>query len=387
MLFIGLNIIAQTNFEKGYYITINGNKVECYIKNDDWLHSPLYIKYKMNENSKINTISNKQINKLVIPNKFIFERHLVDIEKQDSNLNKLTESRKFNYNKESLFLKVLVDGKARLLKYNDKNVNYFYYQNNKKVLPLKYKVFKSKKNILLKNLDFQQTLKNEFNCSSKKINYKIKYKESSIVKYFQEYNKCINSSFNTFSNETKKGKLNIYGKVSVGIANSDILFSGTYTKYEFNSKLIFKLGLEFEYILPFNNNKWAVFAEPTYQSYSTESKPLSQGAASFLSINYKSIELPIGVRHFLFTKNSNKFYLNAGFNLDNILSGEINFNNSSIQELGTLVNYFLGFGYNYKNKYTIELRVNTPRDLTRLNANNTVNYNDFSLKLGYNFSN
>jgi hypothetical protein len=43
---------------------------------------------------------------------------------------------------------------------------------------------------------------------------------------------------------------------------------------KFDNKISFRIGLEAEFILPFNKNKWAVFAEPTYQYYKTEKQSL-----------------------------------------------------------------------------------------------------------------
>lgn len=41
------NIFAQTKFEKGYFITTKGNRVDCLIKNEDWLNIPSKIDYKL----------------------------------------------------------------------------------------------------------------------------------------------------------------------------------------------------------------------------------------------------------------------------------------------------------------------------------------------------
>jgi hypothetical protein len=126
ILFIGLNTIAQTKFEKGYFITLDSKKTECLIKNEDWINTPKNIYYKLKENSEVNKISQKQLKVIEINNKLLLERHNVDINRYSNRLSELSSKRTSNFNKENLFLKVLLVGKARLLKYSSNNVDYFF---------------------------------------------------------------------------------------------------------------------------------------------------------------------------------------------------------------------------------------------------------------------
>lgn len=40
---------AQINFEKGYFISNDNEKIECLIKSIDWKNNPTEFKYKLNE--------------------------------------------------------------------------------------------------------------------------------------------------------------------------------------------------------------------------------------------------------------------------------------------------------------------------------------------------
>lgn len=46
---LSINTFAQ-DFEKGFYIENNGKRVDCLIKNIDWLYNPESFEYKLNEN-------------------------------------------------------------------------------------------------------------------------------------------------------------------------------------------------------------------------------------------------------------------------------------------------------------------------------------------------
>ncbi len=60
---------AQTNFEKGYYINLNGIKTEGYIKNTDWKNSPNSIDFKSNLEENSIEINASQISEFEIENK------------------------------------------------------------------------------------------------------------------------------------------------------------------------------------------------------------------------------------------------------------------------------------------------------------------------------
>ena len=59
ILFIGLNSFAQTNFNKGYFISVGDIKTECFIKNEDWKSNLVENKYRINKNYKTKKRNNK----------------------------------------------------------------------------------------------------------------------------------------------------------------------------------------------------------------------------------------------------------------------------------------------------------------------------------------
>ena len=44
-----LSVLGQVSFDKGYFITNNNQRVECYIKNTDWGDTPKDFRYKLTE--------------------------------------------------------------------------------------------------------------------------------------------------------------------------------------------------------------------------------------------------------------------------------------------------------------------------------------------------
>ncbi|AUC15605.1 hypothetical protein BTO06_10810 [Tenacibaculum sp. SZ-18] len=384
-------LFGQTKFEKGYFITTKGNKVECLIKNEDWIGIPDRIEYKLDVNSKVNSMGKENLTKVHIVDKILLERHEVLIERYSKNLDELSISRLIKPKKESLLLKVIADGKAKLLKYDFKGVQYFFYELNSNINSLEYKLYKTSKGYLGRNLNYQKILKDKLNCSNKNLKSNIKYKEKSLVNYFIDYNSCSDSSTEVYSQEIKKGKFNIRGKISLGKSK----FKNN--QYQF----VYKIGSEIEYVLPFNNSKWSVFFEPTFQSYSNN-EGITIGSITFIGVSggvysvpryydgevsYKSIELPFGARHYFYLNDNNKLFANGGFIVDWALTDYLITNPNDLLPISTTVNYFLGFGYEINKRYSIEFRFNTPRTISSINerGSSTSDYTNFSFKLGYNF--
>ena len=54
-------LFAQINFEKGYIITERGNRLEVFIKNEDWKNNPTSIDYKNSLESDKESISIESI--------------------------------------------------------------------------------------------------------------------------------------------------------------------------------------------------------------------------------------------------------------------------------------------------------------------------------------
>lgn len=379
------NIFAQTKFEKGYFITTKGNRVDCLIKNEDWMNVPSKINYKLKKDSPLNTINRQSLNKVYIEKEMLLERHNVLIDRYSKNLKELSDSRKSTYTKENLLLKVIVDGKAKLLKYYHKGTQYFFYEINSKIEPLEYKLYKTSNATVGKNLNYQKTLRDKLSCSNKKLNSKIKYQEKALIRYFAQYNSCNKEKESVVY--SKKGIFNIWGKFSIGQSISDNPFYSDKKNNQFNDKIVFKYGIELEYIFSSKNKKWSLFFEPTYQSYSSEPKSVYSGNSTYY-IDYSSIEIPVGLRHYFFLNKKNKIFVNAGVNLDLVLNGEFNFDNSfSAKISNTPENYFLGLGYNFNNKLSLEFRYNSPRSIVPplFSFNGPNNFNNASLKLGYNF--
>ena len=117
-----------------------------------------------------------------------------------------------------------------------------------------------------------------------------------MINFFRKYNDCSNSEFiNHTKTKEKKDLFNF--TIRPGIRSSSLVVkNGEYfwREIDFGKGLIsFSFGLEAEFIMGFNNNKWAFLVEPTYEQFESETtyvSNLTTGEESSASINKKAIQ-------------------------------------------------------------------------------------------------
>ena len=160
---------------------------------------------------------------------------------------------------------------------------------------------------------------------------------------------------------------------------------------DFGNSVSFGFGFEAELVLPFNNNKWALFIQPSYNLYSDE-KIVSQNIESptyeqKISFNYNYLQVPIGARHYFYLTDNSKLGIDLGLNLkfskkdEQFEYSETPVNNHTIYN--SLRNTTFGLNYNYK-KIAIEARYFTKTQiLSSTHSSKYANYNNFSIGLKY----
>src|SRR4051812_7885531 len=118
-LFLSFSIsaAAQTAFEPGYIIDSTGEKINCFIKNDDWSDNPINFKYKLSEDGDIKTGDINNIKEFSIDNDNKFTSAEVKIDRSSDYINNLSDSSKPDWSVQKVFLHVLLSAKVSLMSY------------------------------------------------------------------------------------------------------------------------------------------------------------------------------------------------------------------------------------------------------------------------------
>ncbi|WP_233195778.1 PorT family protein [Aquimarina sp. MAR_2010_214] len=353
------------------------------IKNLDWKNNPTKFFYKLSENTEPKKGHINSIKEFGIINKSKYVRRKVDIDRSSENLKDLSTLRNPVFKEEQLFLKVLVEGKANLYRYGDGNLKrYFYKTDTSSIRQLIFKSYRTTNVQKGKNNRYKQQLLNILKCESISVKdlKNANYTKKELVNLFVKYNSCSDSAFINFEKKQKRDLFNL--TIRPGIKNTSLSIQNVISYpdiIDFGSKLSFRFGVEAEFIMPFNKNKWALLIEPTYQ-YSKFEKIVDQ---QVINVDYKSIELPLGFRHYFFLNNNSRIFINGVFIIDLDMDSKINFEKDADLTIKTDGNLAFGIGYNYNQKYSLEMRYGSGRailgDYTFWNSD----YESLSVILGY----
>ncbi|MCF8371899.1 MAG: hypothetical protein K9H64_09765 [Bacteroidales bacterium] len=379
LLILSIDTMGQVIFEKGYFIDNNDKKTECLIKNHDWKTPPNEIEYQLTGSSEAKVADVNEIKEFGVSG-LKYRRFTVEIEQSSESISQMTEEKEPIFTEETLFLKVIIEGSASLFSAG-KEIRYFYSVNNSEVAQLVHKQYLTPYHEVASNNSYKSQLYSDLKCSciTREEIKNTKYKNDALIRVFEKYNTCVHSDFINFEEKQKRDAFNLY--LRPGLKRATLSIGNSYNQaqnVDYGSKLNFSIGFEAEFIFPFNKNKWAIFIEPTYQSYQAE-KPNHYNSNS---IHYNSIELQIGIKHSMYLNFNSKIFLSGG-----IVFIDIPFD-SKIGvggiEIRTSYNEIFGAGYCYKNKYSCELRYGTSRDIITSYVHYFSDYRSISLIFGYN---
>lgn len=382
---VGFNSYTQTSFEKGYFINNSDIKVDCLIRNKESLDGTDNLEYKLSVDGNIQKVKLSDIKRIELYNLWKYEWKRVNVDISDNYLSKISSNRNPTFKEQKLFLKILVEGDANLYEYlNGSSKRFFYGLGLSVPVQLIYKNYISSNNKIGENKMYLQQLNNNLLCDNLDIGSlkDLDYKRSTLTSFFIMYNKCVNSDYTSFYRREKKGELNV--SIRPGLNSSSLLLDhkpSSTLDAKFNNRLAFRLGVEFEFILPLNDNKWGVILEPNFQGYNSESELAIQN----VRVDYNSIELSLGIRRYFLLHKDSKIFMNGSLVIDFPTKSIIEFDNGLNYDINSVPNFAIGLGYTFNKRFALELRYYTSRDVVNESGSWFSDYNTVSIIFGYSF--
>ncbi|RRJ92180.1 outer membrane beta-barrel protein [Flavobacterium macacae] len=372
---------AQINFEPGYLIENNGTKKEVLIKNIAWKNNPTEFEFKETTADKSEKIEMESVKEFSV-NSYKFVRFTINIDFSKTNANELSESANPEWKSVTVFLKLLVEGELNLYQYENGNlIRYFISSGaHQDAAQLIYRQYNENANQIKTDYSFRNQLYTAMKSAAFNADdfRKINYKKEDLTAIFVKYNQLKTEIFTDHTKQQNKSSLHLKALVGVNSTSIDFENISNRATFEFDTKATLKFGLELEAILPFNNNKWSLFLQPNFQTFKSEGKRLNVKT----EIDYKFIEIPIGVRHYFFLSDKSKLSLDAGYSLSFAMDSHMKYGTSETP-LKKSSNYFAGIGFDYKS-YGIEARYGFDRGLTK-NAAFFGNHTTIGIALKYKF--
>ncbi|HEV2480790.1 MAG TPA: hypothetical protein VGS79_14035 [Puia sp.] len=359
---LGFTGYTQVKFDSGYFVTNDGRRNNCLIKNYDWHYNPTGFFYKQAENGIVEKASIDEVKEFGILNFSRYERFDLQVDTSAGEAGEMDDNSGPEYKRETVFLKVLVQGKATLYEYRKGNMTrYFFKTDSIGLSPLVHKTYMAAEDrgSVLENNLFRNQLISALRSPELNMDRfsRLSYTETSLISVFDAYNGSQHSNGEKIVLKHYKGQFNL--NLRIGTDLSGLTVNQSYfqpSKTTYGNKISATAALETEFVLPYNRNKWAAVLQLGYHSYKAD--PGSSGSA-----DYKYLELGVGAREYFFIgKHSRLFATVLGFIDEPIGSGAIFYGSDS---LGTrlMYNVALNAGYKYKNKWSIELQYTLTRNI------------------------
>jgi hypothetical protein len=372
-----LTASAQMKFIDGYIVSNNHEKIDCMIRNIGNDESAMNFEYRLKGEKEIKKIELSKIEQFGIEGQLKCIRVLIDIEVSPKRIKELKDTVQ-QWEKGHAFLKVLVEGNlASLYSYFHEGRSLFFYSTgNSSIKPLIYKAYylDVASNLIHQqtfyNNTYRQQLKQYVSCEGNTGNLKkVSYTKKALVEYFINYHQCMETDYKNYrSARVNKGSLRL--KINVTSNNNQLTikeFSDALPNLVFSKENSIGFGAEAEYLLPFNNYKWSLFAESNLISYSSNTLINDHNRALLKShiINYKAIEFPLGINRYVNISEDHRLFLRTALIPQVILSDAyIAFKNDFHYDLTSSYRFFIGGGYNFK-RVGIEFRYYSPQNITQ----------------------
>ena len=384
-------IYAQTHFEKGYFIDANDQQVNCLIQNERWLNSPKTIRYKLSENSEEILVDATQIKKFKLNDGPLFVAHTGSFPSYKNLTASQVTSTKIRTIDRSAFLRTIIAGKASLYEFREGNdISYAFTVNDNAMEVLLYGESVGENNLVSKINTYKNQLFKDVKCGSNTDIQNLNYTRKSLKEYFYKYNVCNNPDFKIENNQTtNKNKGSFSVKVWAGVQLNNFSLEYANGILDFDSKIAPKVGVELEKILGFNNNKWALFLNFSYNQFMTEAnyEPFTTNP----TVNTGTFELSrlenlVGARHYMFINDNSSLFLETGFTLDydfKALTQGVAINSSPSDFKTFKFGLVAGVGYSFNQKFYSRLNVYSSQSILFLLATNNNLYNRVALTIGY----
>ncbi|RZJ99822.1 MAG: hypothetical protein EOO46_21845 [Flavobacterium sp.] len=389
---------AQIKFEPGYFISNNNTKTECLIKNSATYNNPVSFEYKLNEEGDVLIGKINDIKEFAVGEGYHYKRFEVNVDQSSNVAGKFSTIKDPEWKKEITFLKLLVQSDVNLYQYENANQTRYFISsgNHETAEQLVFKEYVTRdtgSSVFVNNFYRRQLFVALKSPNLQQDDFeKLKYNKDSLMKLFLKYSNQEGKTFTNLDEKQNKSKINL--KVNVGVSQGKIAIADNIVNLDYNSSsIMFRIGFETELILPFGQKKWALFIDPNFQMFKNKGNGDTRYSSYkiALDVDYQFIQIPIGVRHYLFLNNSSKLFFDAGVtaNLTNGSSvgtsgADLVVQNVYNRKIENSIGAFCGFGYNF-GKYSLEARYNFKNELFSPIYLWTAQYSTFGIIASYNF--
>jgi hypothetical protein len=376
LILFAVTSYSQTVFKKGYYLDKTGLKVQCLIKDEDWLKNPKVIETQLEDNQEIKLVYPKDIQEFEIYENSKYLSRNVKIDVSSDDIGKLTSDKEPVWEEHEVFLNVLLEGiKGSLYSFNGIGFRRLFFSNNSQNLEqLIYKKFIVTESKTGYNLAFKSQLINLVGEDQSLRILNMNYSEKEITDIFKSFN---NNDYKEFARKEKRDRFEL--KLLPGLSYSDMTLNFGRYQVKYKSQIDYRIGLELGFTFPFFNNSLSVIAEPNMY-ISPKRKPQAQVAIQ--DIDYKFLTIPLGIKGKSYLKKKGSFFYKGLIDFGTKIYPSFNRNEGTGFVFSGGNNLSVGLGYEV-GKSSFEFRYVTNTNILRLYTDYNSLHQKFMFVYGY----
>jgi len=381
-------LLAQFNFEEGYYINNAGQKVEGYINNADWSNHPKRIVFRPAIDAKSQTFTIDDIREFAIKEGVKYQRFDVEIDQSLRAFMEPDDNPGPVFKRDRVFLRLLVEGAANLYVFVESDQDIFFFNSGTDTpRQLIFKDYLSDSGKKRTNYQFRNQLREQLLCDG--IGFerfsKMRYARSPLTELFVDYSNCRNTAPVLY--ERKKKPTTQYLSLIGGIDVSTLTYSRAgFGLSSFSQKLEpatgFRIGIAGEIVLPRNNDRWAIFGELSFIRFQTNQQTPTRGV---FDVDYQAVEIVFAARHNIYFNEKHKLFVNVGLVAHAAFGSVFSIEGGSSTEIDPAPTGAAGIGYRFNEKIGIEFRLSLDRELFANDNSESGKFYARSVVMGYVF--
>ena len=369
VLLLFSSLTAQNSYKTGYIIDQQGRRTEVEIYDKDWVSNPEHFRYRTVD-GETQQGDPRTIREFGYQDGSLrYRLFTVDIDQSSTRVTTMSTLPTPEYRAMTVYLEWLVDGEADLFFWKNGNTERLFLRlGEESPDQLVSRSYLKEGGVIDNTNQYRAELLKALDCGvSRSDVLASSYTRESLADIVHQYNACIGVPTeqqmvrtprpDRFSLALRLGAEQFWGMIHSDRTNG---LGGDYTLDRTVSP---RIGVEAQALLPFGNNRWALYTEAYYHSFNNR----AAGPETAI-IDYQSVNVAGGARRYIYLSQSTALFVNAALVLQFPISSSVQFpqrDTDQRKEVPAFRNAPLqaGIGISISDRYQMEFQINETQNV------------------------